>query len=244
MGIEEIVIAAISAYLEREKAQQDQNRAMRIIQAINDTVSSNARIINKELKDFQLDTLIGFYLGLVENFKEYNSNDDQVELLRHIATESNTRIVGPLIQLYDSSNDVIFIRKVVRLLVLVLHLRALVLSELKLRHNDNREGNLLEQLKYAERCCNWVIRNQFNKYYSPALSNWTTCEVNATGVCIPTGDYDPAGGRRPTSCCIETYNLYVPERDKYQEDNSRRDKVAEAIDHLEGAFLHRNIKIK
>ncbi|MCU4771038.1 hypothetical protein [Bacillus toyonensis] len=244
MAIEQIVIAVISAYLEREKVKNDQNRSMRIIRAINDSVLENRRVIANELNDWQIDDLTGAYLGLVQNFKVYESRDDQKDLLKNIAYDANFHIVGPLIQIYDEENDVIRIRKVVRLMVLVSNLRGLVLSELKLRHNENQDALLLEQLEFIRKCCKWLVNNQAKQFYNPALKNWRTCETSQPvgNTCFPTGEPDPMWGRA-TSCCHDLYkDHFVPERDLLTEDRERMEKIEEAINHLGSNSLVNSIE--
>ncbi|OSY03371.1 hypothetical protein [Bacillus mycoides] len=241
MGIEEIIVAAVKAYLEREKAKQDAQRSQEIIQAINDTVIENQQVIQDALEDLEINRLTGLYLGQVENFKEYKPRDDHKYILENIAFESNGEIFGPLIQLYGNESDVERIRKIVRLMVLVSHLRGLVMSELKFRHNDDRDADLLVQLKYVRDCCERLRDDQDSQNFTPAFTAWRNCEANPPidTVCIPTGEDDPWG--EPTTCCIDQFNAYKPQRDLLNEDNEQLNNVEEAISHLGGSILLKSI---
>lgn len=238
MGIAEIIVAVISAYLEREKARQDEDRAMQIIRDINNSVLNNKENIYDALDDWEISTLTGKYIGLVQNFKEYEPRDDQKINLERLAYDTNAELLGPLISMYDRVSDVIRVRKVVNLMVLTLGLRGLVLSELKMRYGDNRDANLLEQLEAARGCCKGVIDRQDEEYFKPTLSIWRQCETGQPGggaQCIPTGDSDPMYGH-PTTCCIGQYNEYKPQRELLDEDRDRMQQVEEAINHLRGSF--------
>jgi hypothetical protein len=57
MNVYQVIIAAINAYLEREKARQDEQRTMEIIRAINATVLENRQIIEDALRDWEIDRL-------------------------------------------------------------------------------------------------------------------------------------------------------------------------------------------
>ncbi|WP_419882819.1 hypothetical protein ACN6MY_03865 [Peribacillus sp. B-H-3] len=59
MNVYQVIIAAINAYLEREKARQDEPRTMEIIRAINATVLGNRQIIEDALRDWEIDRLTG-----------------------------------------------------------------------------------------------------------------------------------------------------------------------------------------
>jgi hypothetical protein len=165
MNVYQVIIAAINAYLEREKARQDEPRTMEIIRAINATVLGNRQIIEDALRDWEIDRLTGLYLGQVQNFNEYEPTDDHKDLLKAIAYDTNQFIFGPLINLFDNEDDVPRVRKKVNLMELVVHLRAIVLSELKNRHEDNRDDHLLDQLKYVRACCTWLKNNQYSRHY-------------------------------------------------------------------------------
>ena len=57
MNVYQVIIAAINAYLESEKARQDEQRTMEIIRAINATVLENRQIIEDALRDWEIDRL-------------------------------------------------------------------------------------------------------------------------------------------------------------------------------------------
>ncbi|WP_142317879.1 hypothetical protein [Bacillus cereus] len=237
MGFVEIIIAAVNAYLEREKAKEDEQRSMEIINAINRHVIENRQTIQEALKDFKIDELTGLYLGQVENFKEYEPIDAHKDLLMNIAYDLNEEVFGPLIHLYDEENNVERVRKIVRLMILVVNLRALVLSELKFRHGDNRDDHVLEQLRYVRLCCTWLINNQHSRNYLPLFEAWDHCESNPPidTVCLPTGETDP--WKIPTTCCISQFEPYKVQRDILDEDKKQRDEIDEAIRHLEGTVF-------
>ncbi|PER34495.1 hypothetical protein CN495_36130 [Bacillus thuringiensis] len=125
-------------------------------------------------------------------------------------------------------------------MILVVNLRALVLSELKFRHGDNRDDHLLEQLRYVRSCCTWLINNQLNRNYLPLFQAWNHCESNPPSgtTCLEYGESDP--WRNPTTCCIPQYEPYKVQRDILDEDKKQRDEIDEAIRHLEGTVFLRN----
>lgn len=237
MGIIEVIVAAVNAYLEREKAKEDEQRSMDIINAINRQVIENRQTIQEALKDFKIDELTGLYLGQVENFKEYEPIDAHKDLLMNIAYDLNEEVFGPLIHLYDDENDVERVRKIVRLMLLVTNLRALVLSQLKFRYGDNRDDHVLEQLRYVRVCCTWLINNQLNRNYKPLFDAWNQCELNPPSgtTCVDSGEYDP--WKTPTSCCLSKFEPYKVQRDILGQDYEQRDKLDEAIIHLEGTVF-------
>jgi hypothetical protein len=247
VDISVIITAVINAYLEREKARQEEDRAMSIIREINDHVTVNSKAILDALFNIEVSRLTGFYLGLVENFKEYDLKEDEPtdsestkimkELLLKIAYDTNEEIIGPLINLFDSENEVTRLRQIVHLLVLTLSLRALVISELKFRHGDDRDDHLLEQWKYIGRCSTRVINEQISQQSKPKFDKWNNCEIepHVGQVCLPLNDTDPWG--MPTSCCSDEFYAYKPERDLLTQDHEQSKKVDEAITHLEGIIL-------
>ncbi|MEK5026777.1 MULTISPECIES: hypothetical protein [Paenibacillus] len=233
-----VITAVVNAYLEREKAQQDEERSMRVIREMNEYVTNNGQKILDALFDLKINELIGLYLGQIENFKEYEPTDDMKSTLEKLAYDINLHIVGPLINLFDThKNNISRVRKIVHLLVLTISLRALVLSELKFRHGDDRDEHLLEQWKYASGCAKWVIDNQLEHHFNPTFRIWNICEENfrTDTTCLPTGETDP--WRTPSTCCIPEFKEYKPERDNLQKDKEQGYKIDEAINYLEGFYL-------
>lgn len=237
MEIIEIIIAGAKAYLEREKAKQDKAQAMRIIDDINSSVLANQQAIRNALQDMELDELTRLYLGKVENFEEYKPSSEFKYLPNDIGSVTND-IFASLMHFYEQESDVGRVRKIVRLALLVMHLRALVYSELKNTPNDNRDEHLLKQFKKLKNCYLWLIDNQHNHYWLPRWEEWRYCEEHPTtdNLCINIPDEHDRWGD-PTYCCQDQYNAYKLERTLLSQDVEQRNKVDESITHLESAQL-------
>ncbi|QRF33908.1 hypothetical protein [Bacillus safensis] len=237
MGITELIVAVVNAFLEREKVKQDDQRVQAIINAINGTIIENRHAIEEALKDYEVNRLTGLYFGQIENFKEYDPVNSDKQILDRIAFDTNSQIVGPLINLYNNENDVERVRKIVKLMVLVVSLRALVSSELKYKHNDNRDDHILEQLRYVSTCCLWLKTNQSSRHTFPAMEEWQKCErePRVGTVCLGFGEKDPL--RDPTICCSGKFFIYKKHRDLFHDDVQQLNKVEEAINLMQGTFL-------
>lgn len=236
-----VIGAVVNAYLEREKAKQDDKRAQEIINAVNRAIIDNRHAIEEALKDYEVNRLMGLYFGQIENFKEYDPAKSEKKVLDQISSETNAQIIGPLINLYNNENDVERVRQIVKLMVLVVSLRALVSSELKYKHNDNRDDHILEQFKYVSTCCKWTKNNQYNQYTLPAREEWLKCErdPHVGTVCLSIGEKDPWGF--PTTCCSELFLIHKKHRDLFAGDDQQLNKVEEAINLLQGTFLLKKI---
>ncbi|MBB6716246.1 hypothetical protein [Clostridium gasigenes] len=207
---------------------------MEIIRNINSTVISNGQMISAALKDLELNRINGIYLGEVANFKEYDPSTHSHEAINNMASTINTLVIGPLDQLYDGSDDVGYVRRIVILMVLALHHRALICSELKNTYNDNRDDHLLVQLKRLKECCKWVQNNQNNRNVVPTMSVWRDCELtpHPGTVCLPIPHEDEPLDF-PTSCCSDHYYAFEAERKLLKKDIKRLETVDESISHLE-----------
>ncbi|MGA4501089.1 hypothetical protein ACPC0Q_27195 [Bacillus bombysepticus] len=244
MEIIEIIAAGVKAYLEREKAKEEQQRSMDIINAINNQILQSRTAIIDAIKDLEINRLTGLYLGQVENFKEYEPKPEHQQLLNNIAYDLNEEIYGPLIQYYHDEDKVERVRQIVRLMSLVVNLRALVLSELKFRYNDNRDEHLLEQLNHVKSCCRWLVQKQNERNTNPSFQAWSNCErtepAKPDTICFPIpNESDPSGfpSPSPSYCCAEEFYAYKVSYKLSQEDDQQEHKVDELINHLQGVLF-------
>ncbi|KXY55858.1 hypothetical protein AT278_16725 [Bacillus cereus] len=238
MEIIEIIAAGVKAYLEREKAKEEQQRSMDIINAINNQILQSRNAIIDAIKDLEINRLTGLYLGQVENFKEYEPKPEHQQLLNNIAYDLNEEIYGPLIQYYHDEDKVEKVRQIVRLMSLVVNLRALVLSELKFKYNDNRDDHLLEQLNHVKSCCAWLTQKQDERNVRPLLQTWLNCERSAhpDKICLPI--WDESGDLvSPTTCCAQEFYAYKAPRVLLTEDIEQGHKVDDLINHLQGVLF-------
>jgi len=226
MGIAEIVSAVVQAYMEREKKKENHEQALEIIRAINHTVAAQASMIKDALLDIQLDELTGRYLGRVEYFKEYTGTNDHKVILETISSDTND-IIGILRPIYSRESHVPTVRKIVRLEILVLSLRALVMSELKHRHGDNRDIVLLGQLETQKGHCNWVVENQLITLNN-ARDAFKNHKPEPGPICLPDIVGDISEGI-PTSCNHHLWEIVMAEKNLHKEDTIERDKINDAI---------------
>lgn len=237
MSYYQVIVAVVNAYIEREKVKDDNERALKIIKEITDKVEASKQEIIDALNYRDIIELRGNYLGANLNVNEYENPDQHLYILQDTATFTNI-IQGRLMSMYQEDLDLTLIRQIVELMTLVLNLRGLVLSQLKYRHNDNRDEQLLEQLQYLKDCWERVSSEQYRDHVAPAHRNWLDCEQNPSGgtTCtIIIGEEDEFP--QPTSCCSEKFYYYDRVRSIFNQDIIQKDKVNEAITILRGSIL-------
>lgn len=234
MGWFEIISAVVSAYMEREKAGKDEQRARDVIKAINDLIWNMRDVIAGLLEEQLLNELNGKYIGAIAEFKDYKG--DKFAIFQ-LSAFTNEELYGPLIGLVQRNTELIFVRKIVKLLTLVIFLRATILSEIKHSHNQNNDEELREQFDRLKECMSRVINEQ-KKLVITKENEWHECEGYAmpvpSPICFPVPD--PSGsGRTPLPHCCSHWAHYVDELKILMEDQKDMSKIEEAI-----TFLNNN----